>query len=122
MTAVFADTGFNVALLSSRDALHTRAREFLAGYSGRIVTTEFILLEAANFNARPSDRRRFIDLVEKISTDPHSQLVPATSDLFVRGMDLFAKRPDKDWSLTHRMGQQPGVERRRQAAVFGELG
>lgn len=100
MTAVFADTAFYVALLSSRDALHSRAVQFLAGYSGRIVTTEFILLEVANFNARPADRQRFVDLVTQIHDDPQTQLIPATSDLFARGFDLFARRPDKHWSLT----------------------
>lgn len=100
MTVVFADTAFYVALLSSRDALHSRTLEFLAGYAGQIVTTEFIVMEVANFNSRPADRQRFLDLVAQIRTDPHSQLIPASSDLFVRGIDLFAKRPDKDWSLT----------------------
>lgn len=100
MTAAFADTAFYVALLSSRDALHSRAVQFLAGYSGRIVTTEFVLLEVANFNARPADRQRFVDLVARIRNDPQSQLIPATADLFARGVDLFAKRPDKYWSLT----------------------
>jgi predicted nucleic acid-binding protein len=87
-------------LLSSRDALHSRAVQFLAEYSGRIVTTEFILLEVANFNARPADRQRFVDLVTQIHNDPHSQLIPALSDLFARGLDLFSKRLDKSWSLT----------------------
>ena len=100
MTVVFADTAFYVALLSSRDALHSLAVQFLAGYSGRIVTTEFILLEVANFNARPADRQRFVDLAAQIRTDSHTQLVPATADLFDRGLDLFANRPDKSWSLT----------------------
>jgi predicted nucleic acid-binding protein len=100
MTVVFADTAFYVALLSSRDALHSRAVQFLAGYSGQIVTTEFILLEVANFNARPADRKRFVDLVAQIHNDPQTQLIPATSDLFARGVELFAKRPDKYWSLT----------------------
>src|SRR5438128_452321 len=100
MTVVFADTVFYVALLSNRDALHGRAIEFLGHYSGRIVTTEFILLEVANFNSRPSDRQRFVDLVEKIRTDPQTQLIPATSELFARGLELFSNRSDKDWSLT----------------------
>lgn len=100
MIAVFADTVFYVALLSSRDALHDLAVKFLAGYSGRIVTTEFILLEVANFNACPSDRQRFVDLVTQIRSDPLTELIPSTSDLFMRGRDLFAKRPDKYWSLT----------------------
>jgi hypothetical protein len=69
MITVFADTAFYVALLSSRDALHSRAVQFLAEYSGRIVTTEFILLEVANFNARPADRQRFVDLVTQIHND-----------------------------------------------------
>lgn len=100
MIVTFADTAFYVALLSSRDALHSRAVEFLAGYSGRIVTSQFVLLEVANFNARPMDRQRFVDLVGQIRNDPQTELIPASSDLFARGVDLFAKRPDKSWSLT----------------------
>lgn len=100
MTVAFADTAFYVALLSSRDALHHRAVQFLVAYSGRIVTSEFILLEVANFNARPADRQRFVDLVTQIRNDPQTQLISATSDLFARGLYLFAKRPEKYWSLT----------------------
>jgi predicted nucleic acid-binding protein len=100
MTVVFADTAFYVALLSSRDALHDRAVEYLSRCSGDIVTTEFILLEVANFNSRPADRQRFVDLATQIRTDPHTQLISASSELIARGLDLFAHRLDKHWSLT----------------------
>jgi len=52
MKAVFANTSFYVALLSKRDSLHLRAIEFLTTFEGSLVTTEFVLIETANFNSR----------------------------------------------------------------------
>lgn len=100
MNAVFADTGFYVAMLSKRDSLHDRVLEFLTTFEGQIVTTEFILIETANFNSRPADRKRFVSLIEQIRADEKTLLVPATSDLFEGGQTLFRNRLDKEWSLT----------------------
>jgi predicted nucleic acid-binding protein len=100
MTVVFADTGFYVAITNSRDALHSRALAFIAGYSGRIVTTEFVLVEVGNFFSRASVRPAFVDLLGRIRLDPNTQIVPASAELFRAGSDLFTARPDKDWSLT----------------------
>lgn len=62
MTPVFADTAFFVALHNRRDALHSRAVECAARLTAPILTTEFILLEVANFFKRPADRGKFADL------------------------------------------------------------
>jgi predicted nucleic acid-binding protein len=100
VTSQFADTGFYVALLNPRDALHTRALD-RADVSGvLIVTTEYVLLEVATFFAAPAGRGLFVQLVRDIQADPHTLIVPASPVLFDRALDLFASRPDKGWSLT----------------------
>jgi uncharacterized protein len=100
MTTVFADTTYYIALANARDALHDRAVAFLSGFSGRIVTTDYVLLEVANFHRRVAFRQAFLDLLETIRSDPDTDVVPAGPDLYQAGLDLFADRPDKDWSLT----------------------
>jgi uncharacterized protein len=38
--------------------------------------------------------------LELLRAQPDVEIVPSTSDLFRRGTELFAARPDKEWSLT----------------------
>jgi uncharacterized protein len=100
MTAVFADTGFYVAILNSRDALAPATARIAAESAVRVVTTECILLEVASFFCRPAGRPAFIKLVSDLRADSSTSVIPASADLFDRGLALFAARPDKGWSLT----------------------
>jgi uncharacterized protein len=38
--------------------------------------------------------------LELLRQQPDAEIVPASTDLFQRGVELFAERPDKKWSLT----------------------
>jgi predicted nucleic acid-binding protein len=100
MSGVFADTAFYVAVVSPRDALHGAAREFASSFQGRIVTTEFVLLEVANFFNHVGQRSAFVDLMRDLRSASAGDIVPASSELFERGFDLYSSRPDKEWSLT----------------------
>ena len=100
MTAVFADPSFYVALVSPRDALHTQARHVAGNWTGPVVTTEYVLLETANFLARVSDRGVFVQLLLALQTDPQTTIVPGSHDRFLAGCARYRDRPDKDWSLT----------------------
>jgi predicted nucleic acid-binding protein len=100
MNRKFADTAFYVALGSPKDALHPRAFSFAISPDLKVVTTEFILIEAANFFCKPVMRLQFHQLVESLRRDSVVQIIPANEELFQRGMTLFAARPDKEWSLT----------------------
>jgi uncharacterized protein len=100
MNVVFADTAYYIALANRHDALHQRAMDFLAEYSGQVVTTGFVLLEVANFHSRSALRLPFLNLLKRISSDLETEIVPAATELFERGLALFSARPDKDWSLT----------------------
>ena len=97
---VFADTAYYVAELSPRDSLHASARKFSSTYSGRIITTEYVLVEVATFCLHGSGRSAFADLIQSLRADPATTVVPASTQLFERAVALFVARPDKDWSLT----------------------
>lgn len=50
--------------------------------------------------AAPARRSNFLTLLSKLGADPDVTILPATQALFEKGIDLFARRPDKSWSLT----------------------
>jgi predicted nucleic acid-binding protein len=99
VNAVFADTFFYQALLDARDPAHERAVA-LSKSKRTILTTEFILLELGNACARAEDHADFLALLAGIRASPRTRIVPLDTRLLQRGLDLFAERPDKNWSLT----------------------
>jgi uncharacterized protein len=38
-------------------------------------------------------------LIKDLQSDPLTKIIPASDSLFRAGLELFAKRPDKEWSL-----------------------
>ena len=66
----------------------------------RTVTTEWVLIEVADALSAPEQRPVYLDLLSDLRNDPGLVVVEASHDLFERGVDLFARRPDKSWSLT----------------------
>lgn len=100
MRIVFADTSFYVAALSPRDVNHGRAEAVGRGLRGRLITTEYVLLEVAAFFCAPPHRAVFLGLLQNLENDPDATVFPASADLWQRGVALFAARIDKDWSLT----------------------
>jgi len=99
MRAVFADTFYFLALLDIREAAHIKAALFSREPDLRIITTEWVLAEFGNAYCDPRDRPDFVSLVRAILVHPRVKVIPATSELFRRGVELFAQRPDKEWSL-----------------------
>lgn len=100
MTAVFADTAFYVAAVNPRDELHAAATALLTTFAGKIVTTEFVLVEVANFFCKAGSRTVFVDLLADLRSGEETEIVPASAELFARAVEFFSMRPDKDWSLT----------------------
>ena len=100
MQVVFADTAYYVAEVNPRDSLHRVARSFTNGFTGRIVTTEYVLIEVAPFLLRGQGRRAYVDLIRSLRTDSLTTVLPATTEYFDLGVQLFAARPDKEWSVT----------------------
>ena len=100
MKSVFADTSYYIALLSSTDQRHAAALEWSERITGRVVITEYVLMELGSALSRGADRTLFVGLVEKSQDDRNTVIVEASQTLFRRGLEMFSRRPDKDWSLT----------------------
>lgn len=100
MSAVFADTSYYVALLNPGDEFHLRAREQTEAIDGPLVTTEWVLLELANYLRKTENRHLFVALYEDLKSDGRVMIVPASTERFEEGVARYKDRPDKDWSLT----------------------
>jgi uncharacterized protein len=100
MIPVFADTSFYISLFSPNDAFHHAAVNLSNSLKRTIITTEFILIELANFYSRCNVRQQLIEIISDLQKDPTVTIIPATSKLFSQGLDLFSERTDKNWSLT----------------------
>ena len=42
----------------------------------------------------------FVGLLPHLQSDADARIIPASRELFQRGFEIFANRPDKEWSLT----------------------
>jgi uncharacterized protein len=100
MTIYFVDTSFWAALIDRRDALHAQATHRSQTISGRIVTTEAVLLETANMFSKPEWRENAIALINHIKNRDDVEVVPFSASIWDRGWMLFGNRSDKSWSLT----------------------
>jgi predicted nucleic acid-binding protein len=79
MTSVFADTSFFVALLVPRDLFHAAATELLTTLTARIVTTDWVLVETANYMARSKARNRVPGFLRGLQADARFDFVPASA-------------------------------------------
>jgi uncharacterized protein len=103
MSAVFADSGYWIALLSPRDNLHHRAKEIARQLGdARVVTSELVLIEVLNIFADKGAalRRAAAETAQAIMADPNIEVVPHTRQLFTEAQALYGNRVDKAWSLT----------------------
>jgi predicted nucleic acid-binding protein len=96
----FVDTGYWLALAVRSDALHEHAAALSARYRGPLTTTEPVLLEVGDALARVPLRSFAARLLAEIRSDPRTEVVPLTPDLFERAVRLYTSRPDKEWGLT----------------------
>ena len=100
MTTVFADTFYFIALSNPRDAAHRRAVAWTSSFVGRIVTTTWILTEYGNHMCDPLNRQEFLDTLQDLRSNPDVFITPTDLALWDDGVQRFANRPDKEWSLT----------------------
>ena len=100
MTTVFADTSYYLALINSRDEHHHVVYEYTEDFAGAFVTTAWVLTELANFLSQAANRHLFLSLFRDLQDDPRVTILPPSEAVFERGLDLYARRQDKDWSLT----------------------
>ena len=101
MRTVFADSFYFFALVNRHDPAHAKALTFSQTFTGRLVTTGFVLVELADGCASTAQRRAVAaEAVSELRNNPDVAIVPFTDQLFEQGMSLYQQRPDKEWSLT----------------------
>ena len=98
---LFLDTGFVVARFYRRDQYHQSALALAkrCDECNELWTTEAIFLEIGAAFREPKQRRVVSRLWDQFHSDPRCRLVPISGSLLDRAIDLFRKRPDKEWSL-----------------------
>jgi uncharacterized protein len=100
MNAQFADSYYYLAMLNRDDEGHERAIATSRELHVSTVTTAWVLTEVADAMARPGERAVFVSLIERLQSNPNVRIVPATPELFAAGLDLYRRRPDKEWPLS----------------------
>lgn len=96
----FADSWFFIALLDRFDAHHFRARTLRERLRGSVlVTHDAVLTEVLAFFSREGagSRLRAVALIRGLTAGKAE--VVAASGLFAAGVDLYGRRPDKEYSL-----------------------
>jgi predicted nucleic acid-binding protein len=100
MRECFADAFFYFAWWNPGDAAHTAALSFIRRFSGRLVTTRWVLMEVADGFASLAGRKDVRRLFRKLAAQPDVLIVEPDSRQAERALDLYDARPDKKWSLT----------------------
>jgi predicted nucleic acid-binding protein len=73
---------------------------FLAGYSGQLLTTRWVLMDVADGFASSRMRSEVRRLFEKMEGEVQITIIKPAESLYRRGLELYDARPDKEWSLT----------------------
>ena len=103
MATVLVDTAAWIALVNTRDELHSPAEQTMADLRRRkvaLVTTEFVLLEVANALCTSAWRAKGVKLIDGFRSMLNLRIIPADTMLLAQGWELYRSRPDKEWSLT----------------------
>ena len=100
MMTLFAGTFYFIALLSPADAAHSKAVESTRQFSGRLLTTAWILAEIADGLVEHRTRSRFMQFYDDLRSRDDVEIIATTATWFDEGIDLYRRRVDKGWSLT----------------------
>ncbi len=96
----FLDTYGLFAWVNPKEKHHVAAKSLMAGVGDRYVTTDCVLLEFADGMVDPLNRPLAVAMIRLMRTTPIFDIVCCDTVVFEAGLDLYSRRPDKDWSLT----------------------
>jgi len=102
MKHVFADTHYWIAITRPKDPYRKAAREARRALGDAIlVTTDEVLVEFMTSLGTGDARLRqqAAQRVREILRNPNIKVVPQTRDSFLKGVELYAAREDKKYSL-----------------------
>jgi predicted nucleic acid-binding protein len=120
MNPLFADTFYWFALLNRTDAAHGQAMTFAAANKNPLITTAWVLTEWADGMAGLNTRQHVRPFIQALRVDPLLTIIPSAVGLFDRSLDLYHRRPDKEWSLTDCISFVVMTESRITEALTGD--
>ncbi len=100
MNTVFVDAAYYIAILNPRDQYAQVATQLAYSYSGRMLTTTFVLTEVCNLLSSSNHRMNASTLVEELEEAEDTEVIHPDWSLWKRSHNLYSARPDKAWSLT----------------------
>ena len=103
MKTVFVDSFFWIAIAKPGDSWAGPAKQAKEKLGNVIlVTTDEVLIEVltALSSGGPELRRAAVRMVRAIRADPNVRLLAQTRDGFLKGLERYEKREDKEYSLT----------------------
>lgn len=104
---VYVDTAALMALVHKRDSFHKKSitvYKELHSRNTEFVTTNAVLLEIGNAFSRSSQKPLATSVFRLVNDSPFWEVLPVDGNWFAKGMELFQKRIDKDWSQTDCIG------------------
>ncbi len=100
MSVTFADSFYFIALSNPLDNHHAIAIRAAESLSSRLLTTHYVLIEVADALSAPRFRADVAGFLRELASDSGTEIVGPDILLSKRGLDLYARRLDKAWSLT----------------------
>lgn len=97
---LFVDTYALIAWLNPNDAAHANVASYLGGYSGKLITTDWVLMEVADALCRAKTRRIVAEFLQAVRSDPNYEIVSCDDKHYEHGLSIFSSHHDKEWSLT----------------------
>ena len=100
MTACFADTFFFLRCSTAVTGPMPGPSRSQRSRPSRLITTAWVLIEVADAMAAPANRANVVAFLGSLRANAHVEIVPADAESFDRGLEVYAHRLDKGWSLT----------------------
>lgn len=97
----FLDTSYLVAVTHKKDRYHAEAVKISRSLEKpiRLVTTEAILMEYGNMLSQINVREKAFQYIRLLKDSPDTEIIPADSELFEKGLEDFGRYKDKEWGL-----------------------
>ena len=92
MKTVFADTGYWIALINSKDELHQKARNLTQKLTHiKIITSEMVLSELLNAFSKQGTflRQAAVQLINQSYKKTQIVIIPQTPQLFRQALNLY---------------------------------
>jgi uncharacterized protein len=100
---LFLDASYAIALSAPADQHHTQAirlADRIEAENLKLLTTRAVVLEIGNALSKNRYRQAAVRLLRTIEADPRIEIISISESLYLRGLQLYCQRDDKEWGIT----------------------